>query len=96
MYMPLMGNIETGEHRTVKYKYRGTWVLGNIETGDRTVGYVTHLHKMSRMSALYQLRKWAICMIWADNSEFCFLSNFDVLKPRITILRSEMGSTPQY
>ena len=57
---------------------------------------MTHLHEMSRMLAPYKLRKWAICMIWANNSEFCFWSNFDALKPRITILRPEMGSTPQY
>ena len=57
---------------------------------------VTHLHEMSRMSAPYKLRKKAICMIWANNSEFCFLSNVDALKPRIIISRPDMGSTPQY
>ena len=57
---------------------------------------MTHLHEMSRMSAAYKLRKCAICMIWANNSEFCFFSEFDALKPRITILRPEMGSTPEY
>ena len=51
---------------------------------------------MSRMSAPYKLRNWAICMIWANIGEFCFLSNFDALKPRIIILRPEMGSTPPY
>ena len=61
-----------------------------------SIAIVTHLHEMGRMSAPYKLRKWAICMIWANNSEFCFLSNFDALKPGITILRSEMDSTPQY
>ena len=55
-----------------------------------SIAIVTHLHEMSRMSAPYKLRKWAICMIWV------FLSNFDALKPRITILRSEIDSTPQY
>ena len=52
---------------------------------------VAHLHEMSRMLAPYKLRKWAICMIWTNNSDF--LSNFDVLKPRIIILRPETGST---
>ena len=41
------------------------------------VSYVTHLHEKSRMSAPYKLRKWAICKMWANNSDF-FLSNFDV------------------
>ena len=56
--------------------------------------YVTHLHEMSRMSAPYKLRKWAMCMIWANNSEFCLLSNFDALKPRITTLRPEWVYAP--
>ena len=58
--------------------------------------YVTHLHDISRMSAPYKLRKWAICMIWADNCEFKFLSNFNTLKHRMIILRPEMKSTPQH
>ena len=58
--------------------------------------YVTHMHKMSRMSAPYKLRKWAICMIWANNNDFFFLSNFDVLKPSIIILRLEISSMSQY
>ena len=37
---------------------------------------VTHLHEMSRMSAPYKLRKWALCMIWDNNSEFCFFVKF--------------------
>ena len=32
----------------------------------------------------------------ANNSEFCLLSNVKALKPRIIILRPEMGFTPQY
>ena len=48
------------------------------------------------MSALYKLRYWAICIIWANNGKFSFLSNFDALKPRIIILLPEMVSTPQY
>ena len=32
----------------------------------------------------------------ANNREFFFLSNFDALKPIVTILRPEMSSTPQY
>ena len=58
--------------------------------------FVTHLHELSRISAPYNFKKWAICMIWANIGEFCFLSNFDALKPRISILRPEMGSTPPY
>ena len=57
--------------------------------------YVTHLHKMSRMAAPYKLRKWEICMIWTNNRGFCFLSNFDVLKPRVIILRPEICSMAQ-
>ena len=37
-----------------------------------------------------------ICMIWANIIKFSFLAKFDALKPRIIILRPEMGSTPQY
>ena len=51
-----------------------------------------HLHEMSP----YKLRKWAICMIWANNSEFSFFAKFDALKPRITISSPEMGSTSQH
>ena len=51
--------------------------------------FVTHLHEISRMSAPYKLRKWEICMIWANNSKFSS-------KPRIIILRPEMDYTFQY
>ena len=42
--------------------------------------FVTHLHEMTM----------AIAIIWANNSKFIFLSNFDALKPRIIILRPEI------
>ena len=58
--------------------------------------FVTHLHEMSRVWAPDKLRKWAICMIWVNNVEYCFLSNFNALKLRIIILGPEVGSTPQY
>ena len=63
--------------------------MSNADPHEDTFTNVTHLHDMSRMSAPYNnLRKWAICMIhvWANNSECCFLSNFDTLKHRIIIL----------
>ena len=59
---------------------------------------VTILHEMSRMSAPYKLRKWAIFYLLIMEN-FVFLSNFDdltCLKPAIIILRPEMGITPQY
>ena len=52
---------------------------------------MTHLHEMSRMSAPYKLRKREIWVILANNNGF-FLSICDALKPKITILRPEIGS----
>ena len=86
---------ESGSHGLIMKMSESTTVQ-RVRVGALCTSFVTHLLVMSRISALYKLRKWAICMIWANNSEFCFLSNFDALKPRIIILMPEMGSMPQY
>ena len=57
--------------------------------------YVTHRREMTRMSAPYKLRENGRHASYGLNMAI-FLSNFVASKPRINILRPEMGSTPQY